>query len=97
MTISNDDELQRLKEIGRVVADVLQAMGRALEHGMTTAELDRIGRDHLEQAGARPAPELAYGFPGATCAGMVVARWAQACDRFHPAGRSPVSAGPLGI
>lgn len=67
MTISNDDELQRLKEIGRVVADALQAMGRALEPGITTAELDRIGREHLEQAGARPAPELVYGFPGATC------------------------------
>ncbi len=42
-------------------------MGAALEVGMTTAELDGIGRKLLEQAGARPAPELSYGFPGATC------------------------------
>jgi methionyl aminopeptidase len=67
MTISNDDELQALKEIGGIVARALAAMGKAIEPGMTTAELDSIGRDYLERHGARPAPELAYDFPGATC------------------------------
>ena len=67
MTISNEDELLGLREIGRIVADVLAAMGKALQPGMTTAELDAVGRALLERAGARPAPELAYGFPGATC------------------------------
>jgi methionyl aminopeptidase len=67
MTICNDDELSRLKDIGAIVASVLAAMGRALEPGMTTRELDAIGRRLLEAEGARPAPELAYGFPGATC------------------------------
>lgn len=67
MTISNDDELKSLQEIGRIVADTLAAMGKAIEPGMTTAELDRIGRALLEQAGARSAPELVYDFPGATC------------------------------
>ena len=67
MTISNDDELQALKEIGGIVARALAAMGKAIEPGMTTAELDTIGRDYLEHHGARPAPELAYEFPGAAC------------------------------
>jgi methionyl aminopeptidase len=67
MTVSSEDELAALKRIGRIVADVLEAMGRAIEPGMTTRELDGIGRAFLESAGARPAPELAYGFPGATC------------------------------
>lgn len=67
MTISNEDELRALKEIGRVVANTLEAMGAAIEPGMTTAELDEIGRNLLEEAGARSAPELCYGFPGATC------------------------------
>jgi len=67
MTITNEDELDALKEIGRIVAQVLQAMGAALEPGMTTAELDLIGRKLLEQEGARSAPELSYQFPGATC------------------------------
>ncbi|TAJ34300.1 type I methionyl aminopeptidase [Bosea sp. (in: a-proteobacteria)] len=67
MTVSNDDELQALQEIGRIVAQALAMMGKALEPGMTTAELDAIGRAHLERAGARSAPELCYDFPGATC------------------------------
>lgn len=67
MTISNDDELKDLREIGRIVADTLAAMGKALEPGMTTAELDAVGRAFLEREGARSAPELAYDFPGATC------------------------------
>jgi methionyl aminopeptidase len=67
MTISNDDDFVRLKEIGRIVANTLEAMSKALEPGMTTAELDQFGRKFLEAAGARSAPELAYAFPGATC------------------------------
>ena len=67
MTVSSEDDLAALRQIGRIVADALEAMGRALEPGMTTRELDGIGRASLEAAGARPAPEMAYGFPGATC------------------------------
>ena len=67
MTISKDEELVGLKAIGRIVADTLQAMRKALEPGMTTGELDAIGRRLLETSGARPAPELTSGFPGATC------------------------------
>ncbi len=67
MTISNDDELTALKHIGGIVARTLSAMGKALEPGMTTAEIDTIGREFLERHGACPAPESSYGFPGATC------------------------------
>ena len=67
MTVSNDDELAALRRIGRIVAETLETMGRAIEPGMTTRELDGIGRAVMEAAGARPAPEMAYGFPGATC------------------------------
>jgi methionyl aminopeptidase len=67
MTISNEDDLNKLQEIGRIVANTLEAMAAALEPGMTTAELDMIGRSLLEKAGARSGPELVYDFPGATC------------------------------
>ncbi|CAN7403026.1 type I methionyl aminopeptidase [Pararhizobium sp. LjRoot238] len=67
MTLNNDEDLERLKEIGRICANAVQIMGAALEPGITTAELDAIGRKVLEDAGARSAPELSYNFPGATC------------------------------
>src|SRR5215207_5387337 len=67
MTISDDTELEKLKAIGRIVANTLAAMGAAIEPGMTTAELDALGRKLLDAAGASSAPETTYGFPGATC------------------------------
>ncbi|MCW5719130.1 MAG: type I methionyl aminopeptidase [Bauldia sp.] len=67
MTVTNENDLRTLKEIGRIVANVLQAMGAALEPGITTGELDAIGRKLLDEAGARSAPETSYNFPGATC------------------------------
>ena len=67
MTLNNDGDLERLKEIGRICANAIQIMAAALEPGITTAELDAIGRKVLEDAGARSAPELTYNFPGATC------------------------------
>jgi methionyl aminopeptidase len=67
MTIGSEEDLEKLKAAGRLVARTLRTMGEALEPGMTTAELDAMGRAMLELEGARPAPELTYGFPGATC------------------------------
>lgn len=67
MTIGSEEDLEKLKAAGRLVARTLQAMGEALEPGITTRELDQIGRRMLEMEGARSAPELTYGFPGATC------------------------------
>ena len=67
MTLNNDEDLERLKEIGRICANTIQVMAAALEPGITTAELDAIGRKFPEESGARSAPELTYNCPGATC------------------------------
>lgn len=67
MTITNQDELDGLKEIGRVVANTMRSMAKAMQPGMTTKELDEIGRALLERAGATSAPQSTYDFPGATC------------------------------
>lgn len=67
MTITHEDELDGLRVIGRIVANTMQVMAKAMEPGMTTAELDLIGREYLDAHGAEPAPEAVYGFPGATC------------------------------
>lgn len=67
MTIESEDQLEKLRTVGNLVARTLAAMGKALEPGMTTKELDDLGRALLEKEGARSAPEVTYGFPGATC------------------------------
>ena len=67
MTITNEDELDGLKAIGRVVADAIAAMATAVRPGITTAELDEIAGRVLDEAGAIPAPKESYGFPGIAC------------------------------
>src|SRR5882724_1889483 len=73
MTIGNENQLEKLKHVGHVVAATMTAMARAMESGMTTRELDGLGRALLVRDGARPAPESAYGFPGATCISVLPA------------------------
>lgn len=67
MIVSSEYDLNGLKDIGRICASAVKIMGAALEPGITTRELDQIGRKVLEDAGAQSAPEFCYEFPGATC------------------------------
>jgi methionyl aminopeptidase len=67
MTADSEKEIQYLKAIGRVCAETLRKMMGAVRAGMTTRELDEIGRAFLEAEGARSAPQITYNFPNATC------------------------------
>ncbi len=67
MTADSITDIQYLKAIGRICAETLRKMQAHVRAGMTTRELDEIGRAFLEGEGARSAPQAAYQFPGATC------------------------------
>lgn len=67
MIVQSDDDLQKLKACGAIVRATIDHMVSAAEPGMTTREMDDLGRAYLEREGARSAPELVYKFPGATC------------------------------
>lgn len=67
MTVESESDLEGLRRIGRIVAEALKEMKKSVRAGITTAELDEIGRAALERSGARSAPQLVYRFPGATC------------------------------
>ncbi len=71
MTAESAEEFEALKAIGHICAETLRKMIKAARLGMTTRELDDLGRTWLEQAGARSAPEVAYHYPGATCISVV--------------------------
>lgn len=67
MTADSQKDIQSLKAIGRICAETLRRMMDATRAGMTTRELDEVGRVFLEAEGARSAPQVMYKFPGATC------------------------------
>jgi methionyl aminopeptidase len=67
VTIDHDDDLAGLTLAGRAVADARDAMLAAVTPGVTTGELDAVGREVLRRHGARSAPVVAYRFPGWTC------------------------------
>jgi methionyl aminopeptidase len=67
MSIEGPDDIAALRIIGRIVAQTRDTMLAAVRPGISTLELDCIGRDVLEGHGAQSAPKLAYDFPGWTC------------------------------
>jgi methionyl aminopeptidase len=67
MTIESQADVEGLKRVGAIVSSILKTMLDSIEPGMTTAELDDIGRRLLEDFGARSAPQVMYNFPAATC------------------------------
>ncbi|WP_202839845.1 type I methionyl aminopeptidase [Luteimonas saliphila] len=67
MTIEHASELEGLQRAGALVASILATMREAAVPGVRTRELDALGAGMMREAGARSAPQLTYGFPGATC------------------------------
>ncbi|HET9446119.1 MAG TPA: type I methionyl aminopeptidase [Steroidobacteraceae bacterium] len=67
MSITGESDVEGLRRVGAIVAAARDAMGAHVAPGVTTAELDAVGKEILERHGARSAPQLAYGFPAATC------------------------------
>jgi methionyl aminopeptidase len=67
MSVDTPEELEGLRAAGRVVAEAIREMRRAVRPGVTTAQLDAVAARVLRHRGARSAPALAYGFPGVAC------------------------------
>jgi len=70
MTIKNEDEIRRMNEAGQVVALAHSRIERAIAPGVTTAELDTIARDTLNEVGAVSSFLGYHGFPAHICASV---------------------------
>lgn len=67
MTIQSENDLKALEKIGKIVSAARDEMIQAVRPGITTKELDMIGKRVLSDFGAKSAPKLEYNFPGYTC------------------------------
>jgi methionyl aminopeptidase len=65
--LKSRSELQKMHEACRIVVDTLEVLAQAAQPGVTTRELDRIARERIEKAGARPAFLGYRGYPATLC------------------------------
>lgn len=65
--IKNPEQIKKMQIAGRITGEALALAGEAVREGISTAELDKIIRNHIEKCGAKPS-FLGYGgFPGSAC------------------------------
>lgn len=67
MIAKTTNDFEALKAIGRIVAEIRDAMRTATKPGVTTKEIDDLGGRMFEKAGAISGPKGEYDFPGFTC------------------------------
>lgn len=67
IVLKTSRELALMREAGRISQRALREAGKAVEPGVSTWELDKIVRNYIEKAGAKPS-FLGYGgFPASAC------------------------------
>ncbi|MGJ8652655.1 MAG: type I methionyl aminopeptidase [Opitutaceae bacterium] len=54
-SIRSDEEIQSIREACQIAANVLQRLVNVVEEGMTTYDLDQLGRKYIEEYGAESA------------------------------------------
>ncbi len=65
--IKNPEQIKKMQIAGRITGEALALASEAVRDGISTAELDKIIRNHIEKCGAKPS-FLGYGgFPGSAC------------------------------
>ena len=67
MIVKNEEELEGLRVIGRIVAEIRETLRDATVPGITTKELDDMAGRLFSEKGAVSAPIDQYEFPGYTC------------------------------
>lgn len=65
MCVKTAEEFEGMRRAGSIAREILNTMEQATRPGITTAELDDLGTTVMRRRGARSAPAMVYGFPGA--------------------------------
>lgn len=68
--IKSKQEIEKMREAGKVASEVLQATAAFIEAGKTTGEVDRFAKDLMDKLGVKSAFHRYREFPGYTCISM---------------------------
>lgn len=64
------EEIEIMRQSGRIVATVLKEISALVQPGMTTADLDAYAEKRIREMGATPSFKGYYGFPASICASI---------------------------
>lgn len=65
--IKTDEQIEKMREAGKITKNVLDLIGREIKAGMTTAEINAIAHNYIISCGATPSFLGYNGFPASTC------------------------------
>ena len=68
--VKDPDVIDRMRVAGRIAAEALDEVGRHVQPGVTTDELDAIGHEFLCDRGAYPSTLGYRGFPKSLCSSL---------------------------
>jgi methionyl aminopeptidase len=68
--IKSLQEIELMRQAGRIVAGTLQELAGAVRPGITTIQLDTLARQYIQKSGARPAFLGYHGFPATICTSL---------------------------
>ncbi len=67
VVLKTSRELSLMKEACRISAGALQTVGKAVEPGVTTGELDKLAEDYILSQGGKPNFKNYHGYPATAC------------------------------
>src|SRR5579864_5977041 len=68
ITIKSKEDIEKMRTVGRLAAEVLEMIGSFVKDGVTTEELNQICHDYITNVQkAIPAPLNYHGFPKSIC------------------------------
>lgn len=68
--LKSEREINYLRDAGRIVAETLVEVKKAVKPGVTTLDLDRIAEEYIKGHGAIPAFKGYHGFTGNICSSV---------------------------
>ena len=68
--LKSPDEIDAMREAGRLSAKVLRILGEHAKPGVSTLELDELAEETIRSEGGIPAFKGYGGFPGSICASI---------------------------
>jgi len=70
ITVKTPEQIEKMRESGRIVAEVLNEIEKHIRPGVSTLELDKIAHDYIISRGAKPSFLHYHGYPASICASI---------------------------